>query len=70
MKIRYPVRARIVDVTGGYLGDIPMRTPPVSIPHIGEEGLAEMVDGSVRITLDSGAVLWGYECWWVPVEEG
>lgn len=71
---QYPVRARIIDVVGvevfpGVMG----ATPDVSKPHIGKEGLAELVDGlmgpdTVRITLDDGSVLYGYECWWEPVE--
>jgi hypothetical protein len=35
--------------------------------------LAEMVkndDGEVvRITLDDGEIIHGYECWWVPLED-
>ena len=67
----YPVRCQIIDVTGmevmpGVLG----RTPEVSQPHVGERGLAEdTADGNVRITLDGGGVLMGYECWWVPLED-
>lgn len=68
---RYPTRARIVDVAGaevfpGVLGN----TPDVSKPHVGKFGLAEQMDnGLVRITLDDGAVIWGHQCWWVPVEK-
>ena len=67
----YPKRARIVDVVGvqvfpGVLGN----TPDVSKPHVGKFGLAEQMDnGLVRITLDDGAVIWGHQCWWVPVED-
>ena len=68
---RYPTRARIVDVAGaevfpGVLGN----TPDVSKPHVGKFGLAEQMDnGLVRITLDDGVVIWGHQCWWVPVEK-
>lgn len=69
--MKYPVRCQIIDVAGvevipGFLG----KTPEVSKPHVGEYGLAERDDaGDVRITLDGGGVLMGYECWWTP-EEG
>lgn len=38
-----------------------------SIPHLGKEGLAEKDDWMVRITLDDGHVIYGYECWWMPL---
>ena len=74
----YPTRCRILDVTGQTLTgtDIGIASPPVSMPHVGKEGLAEKVTGvfddapdypAVRITLDDGAVLWGFECWWEPL---
>lgn len=72
--VTYPTRARIIDVTGvfltaGGLGeDIELRTPDTSKEHIGKEGLAERVDGNVRLTLDDGTTLWGFECWWEPIE--
>jgi len=65
----YPVRCQIVDVAGqevfpGIVG----KTPDISKPHVGEYGLAEKLpDGNVKITLDNGDVLMGYECWWQPV---
>lgn len=70
-KITYPVRCEIVDPGGshevipGYMA----QAPDESKPHIGKQGLAEFVDNDVRITLDDGTVLYGYECWWVPLEE-
>jgi hypothetical protein len=68
--IKYPTRCRIVDATGGRLGPYPTKTPEVSKPHIGKEGSAELMrDGNVRITLDDGNILWGVECWWVPINE-
>ena len=68
MHINYPIRCEILDVTGqevfpGFEG----RTPDESKPHIGKQGLAEEVEDNVRITLDDGSVLWGYECWWKPL---
>lgn len=74
--MKYPVRARIVDVVGkevfpGIIG----KTPEVSKPHVGKEGLAEEIENpdspfgyDIRITLDNGEVLMGYECWWEPVK--
>ncbi len=66
--MKYPTRCRIVDVTGeevlpGIIGN----TPDVSKPHIGKEGLAERVDRYIKITLDDGNILMGYECWWEPL---
>jgi len=67
---KYPVRARIVDAAGTVI--VPgfvATTPDVSRSHIGKEGLAEWENPStVKITLDDGSVLYGYECWWEPVE--
>ena len=68
--MKYPVRCKIVDVTGievmpGMMG----RTPDGSKPHVGKCGLAEEVGDDVRITLDDGNILWGYECWWQHIHE-
>ena len=54
----YPVRCRIVDVTGlEVLPGLKGRTPDESKPHVGRMGLAEeMADRTVRITLDDGKV--------------
>lgn len=66
---RYPTRCQIVDVTGqevfpGVMG----KTPDVSREHVGKYGTAEMTgECYVKITLDDGNVLYGYECWWRPV---
>jgi len=66
--MKYPVRCRIMDVTGqevfpGIIGN----TPDISKPHIGKSGLAEKLDdGNVRITLDDGNIIFGYDCWWEP----
>lgn len=71
MKVTYPTRCRIVDVTGmafkahGWM----MRTPEASVPHLGEQGTAcQENEYSVRIRLDNGAELMGSECWWVPMD--
>jgi hypothetical protein len=67
----YPVRCRIIDVTGReVLPGVEGKTPDESRPHIGKEGLAEEIEEAgeiVRITLDDGTVLWGSECWWTPI---
>ncbi len=68
--MKYPTRCRILDVVGQIWRGIPMRTPEESQPYIGKEGTAELLDElTVRITLDDGAVLYGYECWWEPIEQ-
>ena len=73
-KIKYPVRCKIVDVTGvkKTMGgkEFTLNTPDISKPHIGKQGLAEnMEDGlGVRIALDDGTVLYGYECWWITIK--
>ena len=68
MDAEYPTRCRIVDVTGQeVLPGIEGRTPDESKPHIGKLGLAEEVGDNVRITLDDGTIIWGYDCWWVPI---
>ena len=66
--MKYPLRCKIRDVTDievfpGIIG----RTPDISKPHVGKQGLAEKIDGTVRITLDDGNVIYGHECWWTPV---
>lgn len=65
----YPTRCEIIDVAGKeFLPGIVCKTPDVSKPHIGKQGLAERLpDGDIQITLDDGNVLMGYECWWKPV---
>lgn len=69
MDIKYPVKCQIIDVTGiNVFPGIPGRTPEASKPHIGKRGLAEDIGDNVRITLDDGNILYGYECWWTPLE--
>ena len=67
--MKYPTRCKLIDVTGIeiFLG-LEGRTPNVSKPHIGKEGLAEKINGDVRITLDDNTVLNGWDCWWNPIE--
>lgn len=69
--IKYPTRCRIVDAAGTeILPGFVAKTPAASKPHIGKEGLAEEIDKSyVRITLDDGGIIYGHECWWVPLEQ-
>lgn len=69
-QIKYPVRCEIIDVTGEeFCPGIKRKTPEKSKPYIGKHGLAEKIDTlNVRITLDDGSVLFGYECWWKPLD--
>lgn len=70
MTIQYPTRCKIIDVTGmEVLPGIMGQTPEVSKSHVGKRGLAEEIDDNVRITLDDGSVIWGYECWWIPISD-
>jgi hypothetical protein len=71
-RIKYPCRCRILDIAGAVIDplfpEIVAATPTNSKPYIGEEGLAELLDEwTVRITLDSGNIIYGYECWWTPI---
>lgn len=73
---KYPVRCRIEDADGKeVMPGVVAATPSVSKPHIGKEGIAELIMPScrVKITLDDGGILWGEECWWhdiPPRQEG
>lgn len=70
MKISYPIRCQIIDVTGkevlpGLIGN----TPDSSREFIGQAGTAmKLKNGDVQITLDSGHILMGWECWWKPIK--
>jgi hypothetical protein len=76
--IKYPVRCRIIDVTGEKSYGIPIKTPDISKPHIGKEGIAKKIfyepeaddifDWYIQITLDDGTIIYGHECWWEPIE--
>ena len=73
--MKYPTRCEIIDVSGSTMlsmvGEIYLKTPKESKPHIGKQGLAEEIEVDqithVKITLDDNTILWGYECWWKPV---
>ena len=70
--ITYPTRCIIIDVDGSNdFHGVSIRTPETSRPHIGKEGLAEEIEENgfltVKITLDDGNILYGYECWWYPL---
>ena len=65
-----PIRCVIVNLDGEPFRDgFVKRTPEVSRPHVGKEGLAEATSEGLRITLDDGTILWGYECWWTPLPQ-
>ena len=70
MGIKYPTRCEILDVTGQeWRPGIEMKTPDCSKQHIGKQGLAERTpDGDIKITLDDGTVILGYDCWWKPIK--
>jgi hypothetical protein len=68
VSIEYPTRCRIIDVTGQTFFGLPIRTPDTSRPHVGKEGTAyEDEEHGVRLELDDGTVLYGYQCWWEAV---
>ena len=39
------------------------------LPKLSEEEIASLTTKHVRITLDSGHIIWGYECWWEPADK-
>lgn len=70
----YPVRCVILDIAGESIGlddfGVVAATPEVSKKHIGKHGIAEIEDEwTVKITLDDGSILYGYECWWTSEED-
>ena len=76
--IKYPTRCEIIDVTAQEVfPGVAGRTPSKSKPHIGKQGIAERIVielgtgqlKTVKITLDDGNILYGYECWWKPIDE-
>ena len=83
MPVSYPTRCMVVDAEGNVIKEVVdtqgngvqilAKTPEESKPHIGKKGLAELIpDGkyiTVRITLDDGNIIYGHECWWVPLDE-
>ncbi|OEU68428.1 MAG: hypothetical protein BBJ57_02365 [Desulfobacterales bacterium PC51MH44] len=67
--MKYPVRCEIIDVTGiEVFPGVQGNTPDESKPFIGEQGLAERIGWDVRITLDNGEIIFGYDCWWKPIK--
>ena len=65
---KYPTRCMIVDPHGAPVLGFTTSTPAKSVPHLGQRGTAELKPpDDVRITLDDGTILWGYECWWVAI---
>ena len=68
---KYPTRCEIIDVVGkevfpGIMGN----TPEKSKPYVGQQGIAELIDFlTVKITLDSGDIIYGHECWWKPIDD-
>jgi len=70
MKIKYPTRCKIVEIpNGSIIGGLIVYTPKISKPHIGKYGLAEEINNYVKITLDDGNIIYGYQCWWIPIEK-
>lgn len=68
--IQYPTRCRIIDPSGMTLAPgVVAVAPKKSMPHVGQCGTAELHDLGVKITLDNGDVIYGYECWWEPIDE-
>jgi hypothetical protein len=78
---RFPVAVLIIDVDDEHgtvqWNGMSIQTPEPSKPYIGQVGTAERVADpdpemgifdTVRITMPDGHVLWGWECWWAPVE--
>ena len=70
------IRCKIIDVEGQSYRGCVLHTPEISYPHINKLGYAKEVyldvEGfedipTVKITLDDGNILMGYECWWEPV---
>lgn len=62
------LRVRIINVDGETYNGMRLATPGVSLPHIGKEGIASWTGDNLIITLDDGHILFGFECWWEPVE--
>lgn len=68
MEIKAGTRVQIVKAEGSMLGGHPLRDPYPE--HIGKQGVIAEVskdDGMPKIELDDGTILFGYECWWLPI---
>jgi len=69
-EIVYPVRCMIVDPNGHKVGPYDAVNPDEAVPHVGKKGTAyEEAEWIVRIELDDGNTIYGYECWWIPLIE-
>lgn len=67
--MEYPTRCKIIEGTGLTFFGLSCATPEESLPHIGKEGTAEeLSDGTIKITLDDGNIIYGSDCWWVALE--
>jgi hypothetical protein len=73
-KVTYPTRCQIVDPDGMPIAEgLTSRAPEKSLPHIHKKGWAYLVEDpdvpwhTVRIELDDGNVLFGNECFWIPL---
>jgi DNA polymerase III sliding clamp (beta) subunit (PCNA family) len=71
---KYPVRCQVIDPTGHVVKqtkfkvDLVAKCPTEAKPHVGKTGRATLLkNGDVKIKLDDGQVLYGYECWWVAL---
>ena len=69
--VKYPTRCEIIDPDGHKITpELAAKAPDASKPHIGKKGLAEKLgEWEVRITLDDGTIIYGHECWWVPLPD-
>jgi len=67
--MNYLIRCRIIDVTGSkVIEGIDRVTPEVSKPFIGKCGFAEREGSRIKIILDDGAIFFGEDCWWEPID--
>lgn len=69
-------RVRIISAAGKSIGPgLLAADPPAAQKVMNQEGWCEydaLIPGEFgatnpRIVLDSGKVIWGYECWWEPI---
>ena len=69
--IEYPTKCKIVDVNDKEVfSSMKGNTPEISKPHIGKKGVASKDEhGRVIIQLDDGNIIYGYECWWKPIDD-